>query len=270
MSRRTQPDERRRALGQNFLYDQDVVADVLGTLHPPPGALVVDLGAGAGALTLAAARRGHPVLAVEIDPRWARALHARVAGRGTVEVRCGDALVVRLPATPLYVVSSAPYGIGTALVRRLLTDAHGLVRAAVVLQRETAQRLAGRPRTSRFAATWVPWYDLAVVRRIPSSAFRPRPAVESALLSITPRQPPLLSPAVFDPYLRFLERPFAGRGRTLHERLGRASRAGLAAAGVSRSATPSAVAPETYAVLFAALGATGAPARSPTRTSPAS
>jgi 23S rRNA (adenine-N6)-dimethyltransferase len=255
--RRTPRDERRRALGQNFLRDTRVVADVIGTLHPPPRALVVDLGAGDGALTLAAARDGHPVLAVEIDPHWARTLRSRAAAVGEVRVVRGDALSVPLPAGPFHAVSAAPYGIGTSIVRRLLTEAHGMEGAAVILQRETARRLAGRPRTGRFAATWAPWFHLEVVREIPPEAFRPRPSVASALLSVTPRERPLLSPAAFGEYGRFLDRPFAGRGRTLRDRLGPGAAAALAAVGLPRAATPSAVPPEAYPALFTALRAAG-------------
>ena len=170
MPRRTPRDARRRALGQNFLHDQSVVADIVGTLHPPPGALVVDLGAGAGALTRAVAAGGHRVLAVELDPHWARHLRTHAPTWGAVSVSRGDALRVPFPAERFLVVSNAPYAIGTKLVRRLLTDAHGLTRAVVVLQREAALRLAGG---GRFAASWAPWFELAVHGRIPARAFRP-------------------------------------------------------------------------------------------------
>lgn len=209
MPRRTARDARRRALGQNFLADPAVVADVLGTLHPPPGALIVDLGAGAGALTAAAARNGLRVRAVELDPSWVDVLRMRACAVGNVQVVHADALTVALPAEPFHVVSSAPYGVGTRLVRRLLTDAHGLVRASLVLQRETAHRLAGRPRTGRFAATWAPWFKLDVGRPISARAFRPVPQVGSAVLTLAPRRRPLLSPAAFDAYTRFLDGAFS-------------------------------------------------------------
>jgi 23S rRNA (adenine-N6)-dimethyltransferase len=252
MPRRTPRDARRRALGQNFLHDQSVVADVLGTLHPPPGALVVDLGAGAGALTCAAAAREARVIAVELDPAWTRVLRTRAPAWGDVEVIAGDALRVPFPPARFYVVSSAPYGIGTQLVRRVLTDAHGLVRGVVVLQREAALRLA---RGGRFAASWAPWFELRVHGRIPPRAFRPAPSVESAMLSIVPRAVPLLSPAAFRAYDAFLTSVFSGRGTRLADRLGdrRRAHAALAAAGVARSAVPSAVAPDAYAHLFSAL-----------------
>jgi len=251
MPRRTPRDARRRALGQNFLHDQSVVAGIIGTLHPPPGTLVVDLGAGAGALTSAVAARGARVLAVELDPAWVRELRSHAPGWGNVTVLAGDALRVPFPAERFSVVSSAPYGIGTKLVRRLLTDAHGLVRAVVVLQREAALRLAGG---GRFAAAWAPWFELSVHGRIPARAFRPAPSVESAILTIVPRPVPLLSPAAYPGYDQFLSAAFAGRGATLAQRLGVRPRA-LSALGLPRDATPGAVPPEAYARVFMALRA---------------
>ena len=93
----------RRALGQNFFHDQSVVAEVIGTLHPPPGALVLDLGAGAGALTAAAAARGSRVLAVELDPRYARVLRMRAPELGRCRGdrrRCAAGAVPRRTLPP--------------------------------------------------------------------------------------------------------------------------------------------------------------------------
>lgn len=251
MPRRTPSDARRRALSQNFLHDQQVVADIVATLHPPPRTLVLDLGAGAGALTRAVAVCGARVQAVELDPRWAQHLRAHAPAWGDVTVVAGDALRVPFPAERFSVVSNAPYAIGTQLVRRLLTDAHGLTRAVVVLQREAALRLAGG---GRFAASWAPWFELRVHRRIPARAFRPVPSVDSAILTIVPRPIPLLSPAAYPGYDRFLASVFAGRGNTVAQRLGVRPRA-LADLGLPRDATPGSIAPESYARLF--LGVVG-------------
>lgn len=249
MPRRTPRDARRRALGQNFLHDQSVVAEVIGTLHPPPGALVVDLGAGAGALTRAAAARGARVLAIELDPHYARALRTHAPAWGDVHVVAGDALRVPFPRERFHLVSNAPYGIGTKLVRRVLQEAHGLERGVLVLQRETALRLAGG---GRFAAAWAPWFELRAHGRIPPRAFRPAPSVESALLTIVPRPVPLLSPAAFASYDAFLTRLFSGRGNTLAERFP-GPRKALAAAEIPRHATPGSVPPEAFVRLYTAL-----------------
>ncbi|HEY6887217.1 MAG TPA: rRNA adenine dimethyltransferase family protein [Solirubrobacter sp.] len=248
MPRRSTPrDARRRALGQNFLHDQAVVADVIGTLHPPPGALVVDLGAGSGALTKAVARDAR-VLAVELDPRWAVHLRTHAAAWGDVTVHQADALKVQFPRERFHLVANAPYNIGTQLVRRVLAEAHGMTRGVIVLQRETAHRLAGG---GRFAATWAPWFELRAHGRIPARAFRPVPSVESAILTIVPRPVPLLSPAAFAPYEAFVTEVFSGREPTLAQRVpGR--RRTLVQAGLPRDATPASVPPEAYARLYAA------------------
>ena len=231
---RSTRDERRRALGQNFLTDQGAIADVIGTLHPPPDATVLDLGAGSGSLTAAAAARGARVIAVERDPAWLAVLRCRAPAWGDVEVRAADMLAMPFPEGQYLVVSNVPYNISTRLVRRLLTEAHGLERATLVLQRETARRLAGRPRSGRFAATWAPWFELSVERRIPARAFRPVPRVDSALLTLSPRTVPLLSPAAFGAYERFLGDAFGPRGRRV----------------LPRGTSPSTLPPEAYAEIF--------------------
>jgi 23S rRNA (adenine-N6)-dimethyltransferase len=243
MPRRTQ---RRRALSQNFLHDQSVIADVIGTLHPPPGTLVVDLGAGAGALTKPLARRNR-VLAVELDPRWADHLRTHAPAWGDVAVERADALTVPFPRERFHLVSNAPYHVGTKIVRRVLAEAHGMTRGVIVLQRETAHRLAS---TGRFAATWAPWFELRAHGRIPARAFRPAPSVESAILTIVPRAVPLLSPAAFAPYDAFVADVFSGREPTLAQRVpGR--RRTLVQAGLPHDATPASVPPEAYARLYA-------------------
>jgi 23S rRNA (adenine-N6)-dimethyltransferase len=264
---RTERDARRRALSQNFLVDDRAIAAVVGTLHPPPGGTVLDLGAGRGALTARAATDGRHVIAIERDPAWVHHLRAHAPRWGRVEVASGDILTTPFPPAPYYVLSNAPFNIGTRLVRRLLTEAHGLVRAVVVLQRETAHRLAGSPRAGRFAATWAPWFELRVDERIPRAAFRPVPGVDAAVLTLQPRARPLLSPAVYREYDAFLGTMFAGRDRGVGDRLARTigrsrARAAVVAAGIDPRTVPSDVEPETYAALFGKLspareGATG-------------
>lgn len=75
--RRTPRDRRRRELGQNFLR-ADLADLVIAEAHIEPGELVIDIGAGSGALTLACARKGARVIALEIDPAWALRLRNRV------------------------------------------------------------------------------------------------------------------------------------------------------------------------------------------------
>ena len=258
MRSRTPRDERRRTLGQNFLVDDRAIARVVASLDLEPGSLVLDIGAGRGALTRAAARRGARVLAVEIDPAWVRALRRDAARWGDVRVVRGNALALRFPSEPFRVLASPPYRLTTRIVRRLLTEGHGLQEAAFVVQAEASRRLAGTPSTGRFAALWAPWYALEVGARVPRHCFRPVPKVDSAVLLIRPRTHPVLSPSAFGAYERFIGRVFEGRGRTVAERLGnrevRGVRAALRGLGFDPDVIPSRVPPLGYAEIFREVG----------------
>lgn len=149
-----------------------------------PGDLVLDIGAGHGALTGPLLDTGAQVLAVELHERRAAGLRERFADRGLRVVRC-DLRELRLPRRPFRVVASPPYALSTALVQLLLrTDR--LVSADLVLQRAAARRFAERPPPARHARR----YRLEVTTSVPRRAFRPAPQVDSAVLRISPRRAP--------------------------------------------------------------------------------
>lgn len=204
--RTTARDERRRTLQQNFLVDRDLVRRLAATIDP--GDLVVDLGAGKGVLTLAAARAGARVVAVERDPTWAERLPDRVRSAGVadrVRVVRGDLRDVALPASRWRVLACPPYQHTTALLRRLLDDPErGPIRADLVLQWEAARKHAASPPRTLLASTWAPWWELEVVERIPRSAFRPVPRVDSAWLRIRRREPAVLRADLAGAWERFL------------------------------------------------------------------
>jgi len=258
MSKRNSRSARSRALAQNFLIDDQVVDSLVQKLNPGPKSLVLDLGAGRGALTEPLARAAGRVVAVERDPRLVDHLRRKSPGWGGIEVRSADILRVPFPAEEHMVISNAPYNIGTALIRRVLSEAHGLARGVFVLQAETARRLAGCPRSGLFAATWAPWFRFELGQTIGPESFRPKPSVRSAVLTVEPRPQPLLSPAAHREYRAFLDQMFQDGGVTLRNRM--KGMAGAKSAnritselGLRGGATPSEAAPEDYAKIFAAI-----------------
>jgi 23S rRNA (adenine-N6)-dimethyltransferase len=149
-----------------------------------PGDLVLDIGAGTGAVTEQLVAAGARVIAVELHGGRAAALRERFASDRVTVVRA-DAADLRLPRQPFRVVANPPFAATSALLRRLLAPGTRLVRADVVLQRGAARRFAsgGAPG----AARWMQEFDAHVGLLLPRAAFRPRPRVDAATLVLQRR-----------------------------------------------------------------------------------
>ena len=141
-----------------------------------PGELVLDLGAGHGAVTAALLDADARVVAVELDRRAAKLLQRRYPDARVVHA---DLLTVPLPRRPYRVVANLPFATTTATLRRLLDPRGQLVRADLVLQRGAAIGWSRR-RVRRF--------DLRLGRTIPAHRFVPPPSVDAAVLHVTRRR----------------------------------------------------------------------------------
>jgi 23S rRNA (adenine-N6)-dimethyltransferase len=202
----TRRDERRRRLGQNFL-GVEAADRLIDQAAFRPNELVVEIGAGRGALTFALARRGVRVIAVEADPFWCRQLRERFAAKPGVRIVTGDFLATALPAEPFRAVGSLPFGRTTDILRRLLDNPRGSMwRADLVVQWEVAQKRAATPPTTLLSAAWAPWWEFRLGSRIIAAEFRPVPRVDAALLTITRRDPPVLPIPMARSYAEFVRR----------------------------------------------------------------
>ena len=171
-----------------MLRDPAVVRALVRSAGLGPGDLVLDLGAGPGALTVALARTGARVIAVERDPRLVQRLARRTAGDAVVRVVEGDLRTVALPHRPFHVVANLPFATGTDLLRRLL-DTHDRGRplrgADLLVEWGFARRLTTAP-PDRTTVGWHRRFRIDVARRVPARAFSPPPRVDAAHLVIRP------------------------------------------------------------------------------------
>jgi 23S rRNA (adenine-N6)-dimethyltransferase len=164
----------RRAWGWHRLTDE-WAARVVAAAGVRPGELVLDIGAGEGALTAHLVRAGARVIAVELNPGRIQILRERFPG---VRVVPADATSLRLPGRPFRVVANPPYGISARLLRMLLAPDSQLAAADLVLQRAVVHKYSSGPARRFHCDT-----GLALPRR----AFRPPPRVDSAVLKIRRR-----------------------------------------------------------------------------------
>jgi 23S rRNA (adenine-N6)-dimethyltransferase len=145
-----------------------------------PADLVLDIGAGTGALTAHLVGAGARVLAVELHPGRAARLRERFAG-APVTVIEADALTLYLPGRPFRVVASPPWSISTALLRLLLARGSRLLSADLVLQRAAARRYASTP------MGWPGRWDVRIGRSLPRCAFQPSPKADASVLRVRRR-----------------------------------------------------------------------------------
>ena len=147
------------------------------------GDVVLDVGAGLGALTAPLLDTGARVIAVEVHPERARHLRDRF-GRTLVVVEA-DAGDLRLPRRPYHVVANPPFAVTSALLRRLLQPGSRLQSAHLVLQDQAVRRWAGpqAPGAGRWSRTFAPHLGA----RVPRHAFTPPPRTGARILVIERR-----------------------------------------------------------------------------------
>lgn len=234
----------KKALGQHHLVDGRLCHPLVAFLRPG-GERVLEVGPGGGVLTRELAAAGARVWAWELDIGWAAALARRWdPGLPDPALVVGDALEIpwhRLPA-PTLAAGNLPYGIATALVARLLRHPDRVPRAAFLVQKEVAERLAAGPGDPAYGALSVlvrARAEVALLGRVKAGSFRPPPKVDGAFVGLTPEPPPFDSegPDGMEGFEATVKAAFARRRKTLRNALGaawgrEAAEAALAAAGI--------------------------------------
>lgn len=190
-----------KALGQNFLFDEqllDRIAAIPGNLA---GRQVLEIGPGPGGLTRALLRAGARVTAIEMDMRCLPALaELEDAFPGQLTVIHGDAMKMDhaelMGGEAFEVVANLPYNVGTALFVRWLSGEDwpplwtGLT---LMFQQEVAQRIVAAPGGSTYGrlAVLAQWRGEAkLAMKVHRSAFTPPPKVMSAIVHVTPASMP--------------------------------------------------------------------------------
>jgi 23S rRNA (adenine-N6)-dimethyltransferase len=199
------------ARGQHFLVPR-LAADLVRNTGVTRGDLVVEIGAGTGVLTNELAARAARVVAIELDPRLATRLRTRFIDAASVDVVCGDALLVLLPDEPFRVVANVPFAHTTPILRRLFDDPRlPLLRADLIVQWGAAVKRCSQRPSTLLTTSWSPWYELTITRRLPAASFRPPPSVDAAVMTVTRRPDALLDVRERDAFVGFLRRGFSSR-----------------------------------------------------------
>lgn len=192
----------RKALGQHFLFDPDILNRVALAAGPVANRDVIEVGPGPGGLTRAILDAGaNSLTCIEADQRFAEALTVwpeAVGGRLNVlqkdarKVEWEQLSSVHSAESPVMIVANLPYNVGTPLLINWLKAGPWRGEMALMFQKEVAQRTcarAGDPHYGRLAVLTAAVCDAAISFTLPPGAFRPPPKVDSAVAVFRPLSP---------------------------------------------------------------------------------
>lgn len=222
----------KKSLGQNFLTDINILKNIVAAGDVKDTDNVVEIGPGIGALTEQLARAAKQVVAFEIDDRLIPVLDHTMAPYDNVTIVHNDILKVDLEkefakqfadtTAPLKLVANLPYYITTPILMQVLQSGIHFDNIVVMMQKEVADRLSAEPGTKDYGSL-----TLAVQYRmnaklaftVSRTAFVPNPNVDSAIISLTPREPLAVQPRDEKQLFELFKIGFVMRRKTLWNNL---------------------------------------------------
>ena len=261
-----------KALGQNFVIDPNTIRRIEQVAGIGREDRVLEIGPGAGSLTIELARIAREVVAVEADRALLPVLEESLRGLDNVEVVHADALRTDLSGLGAdALVANLPYNIAASLVMKTLETAPGIARLTVMTQREVGERLAAAPGSRVYGQVSVLCAfhaRVGIAMRVSRRAFYPVPNVDSVVVNLERRAD---RPDVdYGSLVEIVRAAFSQRRKTVRNSLAplvgsaEAAESAVAAAGIDPGLRPESLSLERFVALArslpsASLGADPAP-----------
>ncbi len=211
-------------LGQHFLYDTALLRSLVQRVGITKADRVLEIGPGAGTLTVCLCEAAERVLAVEVDTAVIPFLRVATEGFGNVDIVQGDIrqLDIRRIADALgngfSVVANIPYNITTPIFDLFWGSGLPIKQMSVMVQKEVAQKLVALPGDGAYGLMSLRcryYGEPSIVEEVPAAAFTPPPKVDSAFVNLIFRQEPI-APVKDEALLwRIVRAGFAQRRKTL-------------------------------------------------------
>ena len=183
----------KKAYGQNFLTDEDLLADIVKKAGITQNDTVLEIGCGAGALTRQLARIAKKVIGYEIDKSLKPVLSETLSGLNNVQIIYKDIMRENLSEAEkelggeYKLVANLPYYITTPIVMNFIENSSLLTAMAIMVQEEVADRFSALPATADYGAITVAINlrgGAKTVLKVPREKFTPVPNVDSAVVKI--------------------------------------------------------------------------------------
>jgi 16S rRNA (adenine1518-N6/adenine1519-N6)-dimethyltransferase len=185
----------KKQLGQNFLSDRSTAEMIVTRSGISADDVVLEIGAGLGAITIPVARIARAVYAVEIDPRLIDLLNTELLTHNIANVSLMEKSILHLDIEELsrrlghkiVVMGNLPYNISSQILVKLINSRTAVNRAVLMFQKELAQRITAQPGGKDYGRLTVMLNycaDLNKLATIDAALFFPKPKVDSEVLEI--------------------------------------------------------------------------------------
>ena len=186
----------KKAFGQNFLVDENIIKKIVESLELKPGEIVIEIGAGRGALTKELLETAHKVIAIEFDRDLIPQLKEQFCGQANFEPVEADALNINFAEmvhgeSEIKLAANLPYNISTAILQRLMEQRDVFLRLVLMFQREVVERIVapvGKKDRGFLTVLTELYFDVERLFDVPPVAFRPAPKVWSSVVRLKPKQ----------------------------------------------------------------------------------
>jgi 16S rRNA (adenine1518-N6/adenine1519-N6)-dimethyltransferase len=221
----------RKSLGQNFLIDDNIARKIVRTAEINPTDIVLEIGAGRGALTKYLVEQAKMVVAIEIDKRAVQVLVKRFEKECAAErlhIMQQDILKVdflkisRKVRSRLRVIGNIPYYITTPILFKVIEQQEVVRDLTMLMQREVGQRIVAKPGTKDYGILSVfgQYYGTPkLLFKVSSKAFSPEPKVSSVLLRLDFEQKPVYRLLDEQTFVTVVRGTFGKRRKTLRNGL---------------------------------------------------
>lgn len=209
----------KKSLGQNFLFDKNLLNAIVSDGLVEPCDIVLEIGAGAGTLTGCLANRAKKVISFEIDNSLIPILKKVKTEHKNIEFHFQDFMeceVEELFEGKARVVANIPYYITTPIIFKLIEHLEKFSSILVLIQKEVAMRFASAHGTKDYGITSVilqSIFNVTMPRVVKKECFTPMPKIDSALCLMVPHQKYKITN--FEQFKNFVHISFAMRRKTM-------------------------------------------------------
>lgn len=210
-------DKTKKSLGQHWLEDDATLQAMCEAADVQAGDSVLEIGPGPGTLTRKLVAKAKQVIAVEFDTDLARKLPARIGADNLVVIQ-QDILSFDFTTLPpdYKVTANIPYYLTSNLLRQLCESPNHFSKAALLIQKEVAERVCAEPGDMSLLSVSVQFYcNTGLGPIVPARLFTPPPKVDSQILLLEYRSQPLYTDVNTKLFFRIVKAGFAQRRKTL-------------------------------------------------------